>query len=57
VQRLEHYATQALLQMSEVVNVIPLNVFMVYTGTILAFTTVWRNDFSICVGVILSYRK
>jgi hypothetical protein len=45
------------LQMSAVVTVLTLNVFMVYTGTTLPFTIVLEEWLQYLRGIILSYRK
>jgi len=45
------------LQMSAVVTLLPLNVFMVYKGQLYLLPLFWRNDSNIYVEIILSHRK
>jgi hypothetical protein len=45
------------LQMSAVVTVLVVNVFMVYRGTALPFTVVLGNECNMYMDVVLCYRK
>jgi hypothetical protein len=45
------------LQMMAVLTVLPLNAFMVYTGTSLPFTIVLEERLQYLLDIILSHRK
>jgi hypothetical protein len=58
LKQLMHEADHSpLLELSAVLSVLSLNVFMVYTGISIPLSLFWRNDLNICMDVILSPRK